>query len=713
MHRVLSSILLVLLIDSSCLFAQKTSFDIEEIIQLFPREEGTLNERKTITWLQNLARSLNLPLEVSSVNPINGQAFSYSYNVEILVPGTSQDEVIYLTPLNNDNASLVPTILLLQNLATRDKPPTVGARFVFLGAEKGSGPAYPMGTKAFLQTYTPAQKSVFFYLDFSSTSAPNLWTTEEAPPALWPFEETKKLLEYVGIKTTFAAFSSIISRLPFTSEQIISLYNKENLTGIHLTSSISDTKRTLPPLLPWAQNIKTAFSLWHVNLQTVNITNEKNYVTFGTFIIPELTYVLFVIIFCLLMAAIVYGTKKILLSSYKYFWRHKRDFTLIFIVTFLCFFFSGLISVSFLVLKDNLDLWKENPFIFIFYKGLLFVPLYFIFLQFLRDINLSTIQKSSIRMALLLSINNSIILLFINVTFVWPILWSIVCLLVALIFPRPLIKTIAILLAPLFICTVLSPMFYTSNYVLAEFFLFDNLFANFILTMIFFPTTLTILALNFKNPYAVLQRNRILGILVSLFLISATYGIFTYKFYKKNHQPLYIKISENLDLNNMLIELSSPDKMGSFTLLVEGKEYPLEKVKRQLQIKSITENSLELKYRITPLYSTNTLELEITSKNSIESYEIIMTSTNELFVTNSNFPIEIIKREKGPANFTILTGKNPPNPLIVNLIVNQDSGIIFEVTAKTKSESNRVTTVPKRFDINVTEEVSKRIKIEK
>ncbi len=697
------------------LSSQNFSEDLHAILSLWPRSEGTLQEKQTIAAISTIARRMKLATHVYSVSPSNEQAFSYSQNIEIVIPGKTENEILYLAPLNQSNAALFPVLLLMQELANQKEIPIIGARFVFLGAEFGKNAAYPMGSKAFLQTYSPNKKAIFFYFDFTyPTNTPYLSTTNEMPPTLWPLQQAKKLLRtQKNITPKISPFSSIISRISFTSQQIIPLYFSEDLTGVHLTSPLKKSPADANISLEvWTESIKNAFLSWHLQLNDIDETPEKNYINIGPFLISESIYIFILIISCAILASIFYIIKKSFFLSYQYFWKHRRDFSLMFIITFLSFFLSGLISLSLLVLKNNIDLWQENPVLFLIYKAFLFFPLYFVFLQFLRDINLSTIQKSSIRMALLFSINNAIILLLINITFIWPILWSIFCLLIALSFPRSKIQVYFLILSPIFICLELYPIFSVSSSFLSGFFLFDDLFANLILTMIFLPTTLTILSLKFKNPYLVLRRNRALALLGIVFFILITHSIFNHRFYKKNEQPLNIKLVENLNLGSAYIDLTSSYKIGKFSLLFYGQEYLIDTKKYHTQVNTNVQHSLDITYKITEFYETNLVQIIINSPKIINSYDINISSTENLFITNSNFPIQAIKKEGTLSNFTVLTGKNPPNPLMINLTTNQETGIIIRVTAKIDNNEEPILTIPDRFKIISSVEITKEIKVD-
>lgn len=714
MAKYILHILFVFVMANFSLNSEQTFEDFQEFLTFLPRDEGMLYEEKAINFIRAMADELKLPVQIYSVSPSNNQAFSYSQNVEIVLSGSTENEILYLVPLNQSNASLLPVLLIMQELGKLDQSPVIGARFVFLGAEFGDHDAYPMGSKSFLQTYSPNKKALFFYFDFDyPTDRPYLWVTNSMPPALWPLQQAKELLHTENIKAKISPLSSIITRIGFTSERIIPLYFSEGLTGIHMTAPIKKSKNDGSLSLEiWSQSIKNAFVNWHLNLTDINVNAEKNYVNIGNLLIPEPIYIFILIISWTVLTSIFYTSKKSFFLSYQYFWKHRRDFSLLFIIAFLSFFLSGLILLSLLVLQNNWELWHQNPLHFFFYKALLFFLLYFVFLQFLRDINLFAIQKSSIRIALLFSINNAVILLFINITFLWPILWSIFCLLIALSFSRSNIKIYAFLLSPIFICLELYPIFSTSLSFLSGFFLFDDLFANFILTMIFFPTILTILSLRFKNPYLILRKNCGLTLVSAILFILVTYSVSNHYFYQKNGQPLNIKLVENLNLNSAYIDLSSPYEIGSFSLSFYGQKYFIKTPLRYFQLNTSVHHSLDITYKITEFYETNLLQISIFSPKTINSYDINISSREDLFITNSNFPTQAIKKEGVLSNFSVLTGKNPPNPLTINLITNKGREIIIRTTANIDNNEEAALIIPDRFKAVASVEITKEIKIE-
>ncbi|MGL4525060.1 MAG: hypothetical protein ACRCVN_06035 [Spirochaetia bacterium] len=683
MKKIIQSISLILIFLTPVTLSGQT-IDLEilaKLESLYPREEGTLKEQKTIELINSIVKELGLKSQKKSINPFNGEAFSYSSNLEIVIPGITKNEVIYLIPIHMPNASLFPALILMEQLSKSLQVLEVGARFVFLGAENGDTTAYPMGTKAFLETYSPPMKSLFFYFNIHTPNqSVMLWNNGDQPAPLSAVKEAKKVFKNTNISLKIPGFSTISSRILPSKNNLIQLYIDEQLSGLELSNYEEKSMHQInqKELEIWAKQIAQGFFDWHKELKKIDETIELSYLTIGQFIFSQTLYLQFLIILFLIFLTKRYR-KKTFLACLEILLKYGKFILVVLLISFASLFLSGLVCQSLQIFKGNEVPLKEELALFIFYKIILS---YFIFSLFLNHTYMKLSRIPLAKISLIISTILFITFSLINISFGWPFLWFVLILLAQNRVKNTYGQLILAILGSLFIFLNMFSLFRLETLYLIPKLLFGDIFTNMIIAIILLPIAINSLSLHRKNyritspkSAKILLQTLCMGILGILIIIYQDFGV------KK--QPLLIYMQEDLNLDFAVLNFVSPIKIKSLEIYIADEKQSFKNMGKRFTIETQPIDNLNIKYEFKDLIKLKNLNFQIFSELPITEYEILLQSKEEeLFVTSMNYPSKNKINTNGTNTIAVLTGKNPPNPLSVQAIINNTRDVIIEVRAR-------------------------------
>jgi hypothetical protein len=147
------------------------SDDIAAISRFYPRREGSPEEKALVAWIEARLSSLSIPWSPFDFSQSDFR-HSFSSCLRVDLPGRSRDTLIVAVPIDapadaeqGSDGSLSVALALDMVTAARAGTLPVSLTVLFLGAEFGTGDAYPMGSTLFLRDFQPEYRTAVLYLN--------------------------------------------------------------------------------------------------------------------------------------------------------------------------------------------------------------------------------------------------------------------------------------------------------------------------------------------------------------------------------------------------------------------------------------------------------------------------------------------------------------------------------------------------------------------
>jgi hypothetical protein len=701
MKKIYFAVYIFFLLISTSLFCEdsylygKYALEIkDELSDFFPREENSLNEKKLFSYLENKFREIGTDFKILNYSLLEkGHSFSKGYSITI--DGDSRDTMVIVVPLNNkknqnsirDGSINIAIAIQLLDIFSKYNPP-ISLEFLFLGAERGTGSEYPIGTRYFLSNFAAKYPTMILYLDMDKEG--DLLTLKNSSnddlTPLWLVEQFSELFIQEGLEFSTDSVQTLAYQSGFeASPSIMNQYLKNEIPALVIESRIS-TSQTFTDY-QWANSfIETILSFVLNNHEGfekewdrhyfISLFN-KNLITMGE---KEGISIMLSLLAILLLILLIRSRN--LHLNLKRFRKHLWTFPLLLFLTFMYLFLSTLIIEEISYMHDFPTLWQQYPIQFLLFKICAAIFLYSGFIFFVRGLSISRSHHFYTYSAFASVLISMVIVLLYNINFSYFFLWSLVIVSIFMTSRNEVIKRIAIGLSPLPLLILGYNIFSYPYLRICEFLLVSRVSGNIFLTIIIMPTLMLISSLNYYHHRFYRHRRSLRNVFNLLFWGSLTllvlYNINSsspYSIFKK--QPVYV--DEKIDLNSMSrsILFNSPAPMGDIVIELDEQKLRLSDVRRSAEI---TAPMLTDLLEITEDYSTfldrMKLNYKITAKGKPEYINIKLLSEKPLIIYDSNFPYEVTADSK---EIDFYIGKNPEMPLSLSLILPRGSVPLIRV----------------------------------
>ncbi|MCK4515808.1 MAG: hypothetical protein KAU31_11150, partial [Spirochaetaceae bacterium] len=143
----------------------------EALRNTYPRPEGSEGERNALEYVSSVLDSIGVDYTVRDFADLD-DGHSFSRIVDISIRGRTNETLLLFVPLSHSDragpdddgsASLAATLALVEAAARGES--NLSFRVAILGAEHGTTPPYPLGSRLFLRDYFPDSDTVALYLD--------------------------------------------------------------------------------------------------------------------------------------------------------------------------------------------------------------------------------------------------------------------------------------------------------------------------------------------------------------------------------------------------------------------------------------------------------------------------------------------------------------------------------------------------------------------
>lgn len=674
----------VLQSQSAYLYGRQVLEISTEIKDFFPREENSANEKALFTYLEDQFSRNGISYTVLDYSTADdNHSFSRGYSAKI--KGEKGETLIIAVPLNNKqgqnylrNGSVnIALAIELLRIFSRFTPP-VSLQFLFLGAERGTPPVYPIGSAFFLKNNTPGEGDTVLYLDITAPGdrivLHDSSSTDLSP--YWLVNSIGDILSRKNIDFTFENTGALAYQSGFeTPPPVLDAYFDNDVPVLLMDSTVSADSEI--PDEQWINELIESFLtfildegshfkdewdrhyLAGVFSSKLYVLNEKG----GIFILWGSVTLLTLMLFL---------KSRNLHLNLKRFSGHLWTFPLLFFLLFLYLFLSTLMIEELSSLRDFPDFWTQNPLLFLLFKVFFSMTLFWGFLYLIRGISISPshhFYTYSAFLSVLISLATALVF---NLTFSYFFLWSLAGISLFMISRKTMIKQAAIIITPLPLVLVALSIFTEPFFGISRFLLMSRISGNLFLTIIIMPTIMLFSSLDhyihrhFRNRRSL--RNLFILIFWTVSTISVVIGIQRIEPYSGGTaQP--VDISESIDLNggSRSIEISSPAPIGDIGLKLDKLNMNLTDVGRNAQITApMISNLVKIERESSSFLDRMSLHYTIETKGTPDRMKIGFSSDDPLIIFDSNYP-SILSADGRSVSFSI--GINPPVPLELNVII--------------------------------------------
>jgi len=669
--------------------------DYAAIQAMHPRVEGSAAEQQLLSFIEQRLRRLQLPFNRLDFAE-SDRNHSFSSCLVADVPGQRDDTLILAVPINHppgageqlDGSINIALALGIAERISRATPP-LSVKILFLGAEYGEGPAYPMGSRLFLRDYFPDGRAMCVYLNFKRIPS-RLYLRGgargiEAP--YWLLDRSTAALEKTDLFFLIRGNENQIFRIGLTSEHtIIEPFLDADIPAV----SFEGEYGSLDP--QQRENWIRSFNLFVTEFlnafpEGIPETWDRHYLFFQArdfyFSISEQTYVL--ILLLVLSAILIYGlvfTRR--LRKYLRILAHNIwALPLFFVFIFILLLLSTLSIEGILRARNMTRLWEDLPLPFLLFKLAVPLALLFILLNLVKRFPIPRRGSFYSAGALLFLLLDIVVLAVINISFTYYFLWAFAF---ALLFSaaayRPL-KVLLFLAAPYWIVKTIVELFTLPRLEFCRVLLLSKIGGNLLLTVVLIPFVLMFIRLKFIFPPARITtdklRSALTGGFFAVILIGLLLTFFLYSPYGENHpQPITAQYVIDRVEQQQYLELFSPAPLKNIKVVQEAGPISIDTRSRSYRL-PLEDSGVYLETDVTSVgfLDRKNIELRLIPWSEPQRVRLNISAEEEFVLFDANFPYT---RDPGGKQYTVLIGVNPPFPLPVQLTVPRNRAFTVEIT---------------------------------
>ncbi|MBI9105746.1 MAG: hypothetical protein JEZ04_03320 [Spirochaetales bacterium] len=677
MKRILF-FLTVLMLAATIISAESIINDIEDFSKLFPRIEGSTNEKAAFKHISMKLDELNINYAVINFDDTAGY-HSFSSYIDAEIPGLLKNTLITIIPVDMPGATIdryngsygMAAALQLIEYYSKHKP-QLSMRFVFLGAEHGSGEQYPLGSRNFLETYYPEESTAFIYFNFKNlptafrlVSGANGYSTP-----FWLFDSIGDALKGAAIPYYHSNIESILFRLSAAEDNsLLADYLSEGYPSIEITDFTSTGSASEA-----AENGRLISSEQMINFYNLLISSRSggfppDWDDHYLFSLSEQQYLLvYILLLMLLMIFPIFRRRHFgwyMRSLFKNFW----------IIPVLFGFIFGLLAVSSLLISTLLQglkfpsLWKYYTLPFFVFKLSLTLLAYSLFVRLLLKLPFSKRGSFYSISAIFFLVISLFVLTLIDLSLSIFALWPLCFIFLFTIFRRPVVKLLFLLISAVWIVYGLVEIFLLNSLKVIELITLSPVKGNLLFALILLPFILASIRLDMLS-HPSKRITRFAPVFFSVVSAGFLILILTYSpFDESNPQPVTItKLIEEGQTDIILIE--SPAQIPGIheedlliSILPSGDNIDV----------------LDINVESEAFLNRKIVKTIINMPEAPEKINILMHSDDSITLFESSYPATWFPSRK---ILEVYIGKNPPVPLEFSLTLNRAAELDYTISAE-------------------------------
>ncbi len=666
--------------------AARVLADYAQLQQLYPRPEGSAAERGVLRRAEERLRALGIATRRLDFRE-SDQSHSFSECLVATVAGERSDTLLLAVPLDHpagasrDRDGSINVALALGLLeAARERRPALSLQVLFLGAEFGDGPQYPMGSRLFLRDFTPAGPVMAMYLNLRAV--PTRLAVRAGGRGLespfWLIDRTTRALAEAGLFFRVRGNETQIFRIGLTDQPTMiepylnAGYPAVSLEGEYEGLPAGGEEAWVASFLSFLEGFGDRFRTG------IPDTWDRHYLFFQVrsfyFPISEQLYVI-------LLIAVLSGTLLYSLVATRRLRRYLRllgrnfwILPLYFLFIFLLLFLASWALEGVQRLRNSADLWTHLPLPFLAFKLAVPLLLFFALLPALRRLRVPLRGGFYSAAALLWLLADIVVLAAINISFTYYFLWAFACALLFTAASSRIVKLLAFVASPYWILKTVLELFSLPVLRFCHVVLLSKLWGNLLLAAVLLPFILMYIRLHLVLPWFRISSRRtrrilsaslfgaILAGLAGFFLLYSPYG-------PGRPQPVTAEYLIDRDSGQTRVELASPDPLRDLYLLEPGALRVVDTRARSTWRPLPTIADL-----VTPgltevgFLDRKNIHLALQPVGSPVRIRLTVSAPEEFVLYDANFPYQ---REPDGKRYTLLIGVNPPLPLDVQLTLPQ------------------------------------------
>ena len=658
--------------------------DINTFSSFFPRTENSKGEAEALDFIEKnlLKNGINFTrYKLKNSEIIN----SGSVSIDAIFPGKSANEIFLIFPLNtkvdsrpgrDGSGNLAAALFLASELKKIELPQTV--HIIFMGAEFGEKPNYPMGTKDYLSNYYPELNSACFYFNFNSIPDEiiiNHSGTKAISP-LWILKKSINALKKSGIRYTTRPGINLVNRLGLNDKSsLIDDYFANNLPVIGFEGKYSGYYTPKREQLSSFNSFLLELTLQGGGLIQSNLNWDSHYLFIKLrnkeIFVSETNYVIFILLLISVIIIYPFIADKRFKKYFKTILKHIWNIPVIFFIMFLLLWISTLIINIIFQIQEYPTLWKLLPFHFLTLKIILSIFIFLITLRLFKGIHFSRRGSFYSAAALVFIIIDFLILISIDISFSYYLLPVLLFTFFFTIVKNRWIKLIFLILSIFVLLGGVINIFSLEVINIERLLLLSAVKGNLIITANIIPAALMIFRIQFlfhqnkKSKYILLAGDIFLGLMsIILFMYLAVMNPYT----KDNPQTLDITENILMDKGTREIIFNSPGSIGNLFYSTSSKVKEITTKDKNYSVYD-EQPLLPPEIRLKKISFLNRIQYKITfnSKYKPQNITAVLKGKKEILLFNSNIQSESINEKT--SNFLIET--NPKMPYELNFTLNK------------------------------------------
>ena len=675
--------------------AQRILADYAALQLYYPRPEGSPAEKAALRFIEARLQQLGLAFRRFDFHE-SDLDHSFSSCLSVPVRGERDDKLLLAVPLNHppeasrdlDGSIDIALALALLERMQRSRPP-VSVEVLFLGAEFGQGPGYPMGSRLFLRSFTPGYRVMALYLNLRTIPTRVLIRPGgrgvQAP--YWLIDRTTRALRAADLFFLLRGNETQIFRVGLTGERTIiepllaAGYPAVSLEGEYAGLPAGGEQAWAASFLRFYDELLASFR------GGIPETWDRHYLFFQVrnfyFRISEQLYLgLLIAVLSAVLAYSLAATRRLR----RYLRLLGRDFwvlPLYLLFTFLLLFLATLALEGIQSLRNMTELWASLPLPFLAFK--LAVPLLILFavLPLLRRLHISRRGSFYSAAALLFLLLDIVVVAVINISFTYYFLWAFLFGLLFSAAPWRPLKLLAFLASPYWIVKTVLELFSLPVLRFTRFVLLSPIWGNMLLAVALLPFILMFIRLRMVVPLFRISGRRarqvagasvsaaVLAGLAVFFLSYSPYGA-------ERPQPISARYLFDELGRRQVLRLESPAPLGRLSVW-DGREFLAVDTRRRTWQENLPgeEHLLATQVASQAFLDRRNITLDLQPRGEPAEVHVAVASPEEFVLYDASFPYQ---REPDGRRYVLLIGANPPLPLAVQVTLPQGRSFTVEIT---------------------------------
>ena len=698
--------LLLFLLLSASVFPEARTGTEEHFLYFqkhFPRFDGSENEKLVFEYIEEKLAENGLTYTVSDFSGF-ADGHSFSKNIEVVIPGSSEDTLLLVVPVNHpadagpegpsgNLAAGLGYLLYKKERADLEGPPPVEIRVLFAGGEFAPDSDRRLGTELFLESYYPEENAAVLYLrleEIPGTVVVKNGKDDYFSP-YWIIDRVAESMELEEVPYTLELQYTQLFRLDISGKNSsIADYLKQELPAVEISSrNAGGAAETTPEerrlwLISFFQGLDRFLEMnegrfpsgWDRHYIFIRLGESSFLVTEGVYIPLLLGVFTAILLFVLFFRRRMGKYRKVL---FRKFWA----LIILFILIFLFLFLGTYVIKGMAALRGFRGIWQQRPLLFFFLKLSAALSLFFLVFRFVKRFPFPIIRSfysaSAIFLFFLLMAVVSVYNISLTYYFVWAFLWTVLF----SIFHNRFAKLLCLAVAAFSLFFGLYEVFILDAREALEFILLSPIDGNLFFSLLLLPFILMIIRTAEAFHDAAVQELHVHGWVISALPVAAfvslmAYGFLFPPFSAVNPRNIVLREEINYELRER--KLTAKSEAPLYTVRVDGGGYgdmTAGTAESAVQYSENIPDLLDISYEKDEFLDRKYYTVTLAAEGKPARVAMELHSKAPLVIYDSNFPFRTSRDDnKGE----IFIGVFPPTPLKIEVVLPKDSEVEAQFT---------------------------------